>query len=278
MRAFGEDRSTDTLGLALVLLAVLTFGICEQASAANIFTGPVDKAGFQALVDAADPGDTIRCLGGVYDFSDHDAVLIDKALAIVAADTGDPPLFVGDTIEGGPDDPPVLNTPSIAGNTAFALTLDAEIHGLELRGLHFAGFERTLPLSTGTDYELPDCPRLDAEFTGLEVVGNYIRNTRRAFQIFGGPLDGFVIKDNLLRGDTVGAIVLGVENVTVKANEVEAGVVGILVGDDKASVFPDDGPISIGTVKGNTIRNAFLGINAIGPTTITDAVIEGNYV
>ena len=38
------------------------------AMAADIVTGPVDKAAFQALINGSAPGDRILCQAGEYDF------------------------------------------------------------------------------------------------------------------------------------------------------------------------------------------------------------------
>ena len=255
-------HNTRSTVLATIGLLVAAFVLVPQALTAKKWTtGPVDQVGFQALVDAASPGDTIACLGGEYHFGRQGPVVLDKGLRIVAATANDPPLFVGDIVEGTVDDP-VLGTDLMTGNTAFRLALGAAIHDLQFRGLHFTGFERTLVANSGHAWDESGCPPIPgAEVTGLRIEGNQFRQTRRAIQIWSGPLDGFVvnantidpipggiailvvgdagfcesdgsiielirpkngvIKDNLMRGGNSAVIVAGAENVTVKSNTIE---------------------------------------------------------
>jgi hypothetical protein len=286
----------------------------------TIVTGPVDRAGFQAVLDAADEGDTIVCLGGIYDFSDQGGVVISKGVTIRAANPNDPPLFVGDTVDGTIDGPPVIETDSRTGNNAFLLPIDGVIDGLRIQGLHFTGFERTLNLGLGIDFDAPGCPLVPgAAHTGLVVVGNNIRQTGRAVQVFGGPLGDFSIKNNtldvipdsrafavLLLGGTIfsnsncpggveferlesgeiknntmsgssGVLSFGVVNGQIKANSVNTTFLGIYAGDERARFFPDDGPIAMGSVKGNVVTGAAFGIYVEGPTTMAGEV-KGNTV
>jgi hypothetical protein len=302
-----SSRSFDCLFVGVALCLIFVTG----AAADTLVTGPVDQAGFQALVDAADPGDTISCLGGVYDFSAAGAVLLDKGLRIVAADPGDPPILVGDGTTG---------TDPVTGNHGFAQAPGSFIDSLTIEGLHFQDFDRTLTFPNSNDISSPGCPQIPgAGAKRVEILDNTIRNSFRGLQVVGGPFEDYVVQGNdietipnggagiFIAGDTIdcpfdgsaidlvrlaggkikqnqisggqsGIRVYGSEETLVKDNQVSAWLFGILFGDLKAFDFPDDGPISLGTVKENTIDGALYGIIARGPTTITDAHIENNQI
>lgn len=197
-----------------ILLVAVGVILATAAAAGTITTGPLNKAGFQALVDSAAKGDTISCLGGVYDFSDHGAVLITKRLSIVAADPRDPPLFVGDTVDGSVEGDPVIGTDRLSGNAAFATPPGASVEALKLAGLSFTGFDYAIDLHSGYDQASPGCPLVPG--SGLshpEILDNTIRQTRRGIgQGPGGPFEHFVFKGNDIRTSTAGdpvAIIVG---------------------------------------------------------------------
>ncbi len=140
-------------------LTLLTPGV---TSANDVVVGPTNKAGFQAAIDAANPGDEIICLGGIYDFSDLGAVLITKSLQIEAADCDDPPIFVDLVDATSGDSVRVPGLTNLTGNTAFAAPGAVVINGLEIAGLHLGdsngpsspqSVSRLAPLDAGRSRE-----------------------------------------------------------------------------------------------------------------------------
>lgn len=291
-----------------ILVAVLGVMLTSTALADTIVTGPVDQAGFQALIDAASPGDTISCLGGTYDFSDPGPVFLSKKLAILAEDKDDPPIFVGDG---------TFFTDLITGNNGFVQAPGSFIEALKLEGLHFEDFDRTMAFTNSHDFDSPGCPLIPgAGARNVEILDNTVRNSRRFFQVFGGPFDDYVIKGNdsetsqgiIIIGTVVacpfdgsllelvrptkgviekndiraagnlGVIAGGSEETSIKENHVESGAFGIFVFDDKAFFLPDDGPIFLGSIEQNVIEAGFAGIVAEGPTTISDTAIKDNEI
>lgn len=294
--------------LLVVALAVIP---TPAAMASVIVTGPLDQAGFQALLAAASPGDTIKCLGGVYDFTAPGPVLLDKGLEIVAADPADPPIFRGDGTFGTP-----MNT----GNNGFIQAEGSFIDGLTIQGLHFEDFDRTLAFPNSHDTSVPGCPLIPgAGAKDIAILDNTGRNTRRFVQLFGGLLEGFVVsgndvelatdfglgvylvgtsgvlpecgvaelvrpvdgvvKENHVDGGRLSVVIDGARSVSVKNNILRnASFAGIFFADTKAWSGPDDGPIPLGSVKGNIIDSPFVGIVTGGPTTITRAEIKDNQV
>ena len=258
------------------LVALCT--VLAPASVAEVWlTGPIDRHEFQALVDAASPGDTIACLAGEYRFGGQGPLILDKGLKIKAADPYDMPLFVGDTVDGTVDGEPVGGTPPQTGNTAIVMSPGAAVHDLEFRSLQFTGFERTMVLDLGHDFNAPGCPLLaSANFTGLVVEGTHFRKTRRAIQLLGGPLDGFVFKDN-----------------TIELSQVPSGLTPIpilLVGGTEFSC-PADGTLfellrpGNGTIKNNRMRGGFVGVWIYGgeqvsvkSNTIEAPIVAGIHV
>lgn len=302
----------------LLLTAAVAATLCLLASSAgsadNLVTGPVDQAGFQALLDAASPGDTIYCLGGIYDFGAPGPLFLDKGLRIVAYDDEDPPLFVGDG---------TFFTPFPEGNNGFVQEEGSYIEGLTIQGLHFQDFDRTIVLGNAYDSSTPNCPLIPgAGGKNVRILDNTIRDTRRGIQVIGGPLEDFVFEGNdieaLLGGyrdygigvfgglfdcDAGGFLTavrpvdgtiednhvvaganpatisaFGVVDLSVEENRVEGGFFSIWIGDSRAFSLPDDGPIPFGTVEENIIDGAFVGIVVDGPTTMTDAKIEDNQI
>jgi nitrous oxidase accessory protein NosD len=75
-----------------------------------------------------------------------------------------------------------------------------------------------------------------------------------------------------------GVNIVGSEETSIKENHIETGLAGIVMSDDKALVFPDDGPIKLGSVEGNIIEGGIAGIYSYGPTTVSDAEIKDNVV
>jgi len=296
---------TAALGIALGLMP------SGAIAADTIVTGPVDRAGFQALIDAANPGDTISCLGGVYDFGSPGWVYLDKRLTIEAADPSDPPVLRGDGS---------IYTSFFSGNNGFTQRANSLIEGLTIQGLRFEDFDRALAFPWTFDATQPGCPQFPgAGLENLKVLDNTVHNSRRFIQIFNGPAEHFIVKGNdveLIGGD-VGILVAGgalgcladgtmfdgvrpdhgmiqgnhvrgdffaafyidgVERLSVKENLVEGGFVGIAFWDNRALYFSDDGPIRLGSVKENVIDGALFGIIAEGPTTITGAQIKDNQI
>lgn len=290
-----------------VLVAVPFLLVAGALQAETIVTGPVTQAGFQALLDAADSGDTISCLGGVYDFSAPGPVIIDKGLAIQAADAHDPPVFVGDG---------TTSTDLLTGNNGFVQSPGSRIDGLTIQGLHFQSFDRTLAFPLSFDHRLPGCPQIPgAGASNVHILDNTDRGSRLFFQVFGGPFEDFlvegndievsqwgiyvdgdfdfcadgslvdlvrpvggVIEGNHVKGAFSSIVVQSAEDMAVEQNRTEDAFFGIIVADPKAYLLPDDGPISLGSVEANTVDALFAGIVAEGTTTIADAKIEDNQI
>ncbi len=297
--------STAGLGIALCLATA------RVGAAATVVTGAVDQAGFQALIGAAGPGDTIVCLGGVYDFSAPGPVYIDKALTIRAADAADPPVFRGDPGSAG----------SLLGNYGFVQAPGSFVDGLTIRGLRFENFDRALAFPMSADLFAPGCPLIaGAGARRLKILDNSFRATRRVLQIIGGPIEDFVFKGNdaefigwthgivvlggwepcpadgwslvevprpaggtiqgnSLRGEAfAGIFVDGAEQMSLKENLIEDVQIGIFFEDTKAYFFSDDGPVRLGSIKENVIHAGVAGVVAVGPTTITGAEIKDNEI
>jgi hypothetical protein len=297
-----------------ILVAVLGVMLTSTASADTIETGPVDQVAFQALVDAASPGDTILCRGGIYDFSAPGSVFLSKKVAILAEDEDDPPIFRGDGNFG---------TPFLAGNNGFVQAPGSFIEALKIEGLVFEDFERSISFSlVSYDVTQPGCPFIPgAGAANVEILGNTFRNTRRAVQVFGGPFDDYVFKGNHIEmaaifashgilvagafnfcpvdgsiidfvrptkgviennhvtvGNGFGLNIVGSEETSIKENHIVTGLAGIAMIDDKALVLPDDGPIKLGSVESNFIEGGLAGIYSFGPTTVSDAEIKDNVV
>lgn len=172
--------------------------LTTTAPAGTIETGPVNQAAFQALVDAASPGDTILCRGGVYDFSAPGPVFLSKKLAIQAKDADDPPVFVGD---GN-----IFGTDFTFGNNGFVQAPGSFIEALKIEGVVFEDFERSISFTLNThDLTRPGCPLIPgAGARNVEILDNTFTNTRRPVQVFGGPFDDFVIKGNHIETAAVG--------------------------------------------------------------------------
>ncbi len=240
------------------VLAVLALVSTPAAWSATIVTGPVGKAAFQALVDAAAPGDRIRCQGGIYDFSDPGAVLLTKSVTIVAQTPANPPLFVGKTVDGTVDGDPVQGTPRLTGNTAFAVPPGAVVSGLKLQRLHFTGFERTISVGVGHDIAVAGCPPLaGADLADFELTDNDFRKTRQGLQVFGGPLRSFKLKGN--RIDTTGVVGSNF-GILIVGDSFACPVGGALVD----AVRPADGQIS-----NNVVLSGGTGIAVFGARRVS---------
>jgi hypothetical protein len=296
-------------GLAVLALPGL-------AAAAEIHTGPVDRAAFRALVDGAAAGDTILCGGGLYDFSDPGPISLDKPLRIVAEDPEDPPVFRGSG---------AFFTDFFAGNNGFMVVgLQRDVDGLEFDGLRLVGFDRALVFAPGVDPPVNTCaPNGAGTLSGLRVTRCRVEASRRGIQLFGRQIERFEITDNIVTGPDpadsfeIGIMVhggisgcavppgfytpgrpagghvarnrveghsfagiwaVGVECVVVRDNVVRDAVLGVVLGDNVATLLDDDGPIRVGQAIGNVIEDTFYGVNVDGPTTMRGSSVASNEI
>ena len=122
----------------------------------------------------------------------------------------------------------------------------------------------------------------DGGYFGILMVGASSECPLGESRIFFERSENGQIKSNTIIGGQVGININGTINIQIKDNVVtganlENGV-GILLRDDKARFVPDDGPIALGTVKGNVITDGAAGIFSDGTTTLKDAVIKDNTI
>ncbi len=300
------------LGLMLAVFVLVFTNSTVWTKGNVITTGPIDSQLFQALVDSAVPHTTIKCLGGVYPCyqgSETFPIRITKPLRIVAVDENDPPIFMGTGTFGD-------LTPFIDGNNGFIVyNLTSDIKGLEFVGLHFWGFDRSVAFSPNYDPVNPTVPA-PGVLSNLRVDSCQFDNCLRGVQVFGGQTENFVISFNNINVQKIGIIVLGgaswiedvgyfdvgrSKNCTIRRNIVSGSRNGIMVdgcerafirdnfvensayygiafGDEYALDFPDDGPIRIGSVQGNEIHNAWVGIDCFGPTSLHKSLVQSNFL
>jgi hypothetical protein len=282
-----------TASIIFVSLAFAALGPTTATAEEIITGGGLNDLQFQALVDSASPGDTILCSPGLYQFTGP--VRIDKSLRIVAESSSEPPVFEGTG---------VAPTPVETGNNGFLVyDLQSDIDGLEFAGLHMRHFDRPFAFDPGWG-----CPLAPGTLKNLTVADNYIENSRRGMQIWGGQTETFDFVDNtidvhnigvmVIRGPEVcssrsargtvarnsitagfaGIIAIGVERTAVRDNWVTSGAVGVWFGDDAAQHVPVDSPVRVGSVANNTIESGDLGIILNGPTPIRASSALGNTV
>ena len=170
-----------------LVLAVTLAAPSPLSAATTHTTGPLDREEFQALVNRVEPGDTIACQGGVYEFAKGDPVRIDKRLRIVAATPDDPPVFRGVREEVPPADGEGTEwRPVSIDNDAFTVYgLEEDLSHLEFEGLHFEYFWR--PLSFYPNHHPPTCDDpYPADLHQLRVTGCSFVNTQTAVHVVGG--------------------------------------------------------------------------------------------
>jgi hypothetical protein len=152
---------------------------------------------------------------------------------MLAADSNDPPIFRGDGTFG---------TPLETRHNGFIQAEGSYIDGLTIRRLRFEDFDRGLAFPNSHDTSVEGCPLISG--AGAKNI-SILDNTRRIVQLFGGPLEGFVVSGNDVElasgagsGGGLGMYVIGSWGFSAAAGSRSScgrSLAGILFSDAKAA-------------------------------------------
>ena len=259
-------------------------------------------------------GGLYPCYQGNPEDNEPHPIRITKSLRIVAADENDPPLFKGTFGDSLPYES--TNNGFMVYNLRTDIR-GLEFKGLQFEGFirslafspNYDPANPTIPIEGGvlsrlkvTRCQFYDCKRGVQVFGGqtenFEISNNNIDAKQAGIIVYGGATaaePGGIIYDcgrprnGIITGNTVsmngtgipfGIWISACERVTVRNNFVDngGGGYGIAFGDDLAYSLPDDGPINIGSVIGNDVQNAEVGIGCNGPTTLHKSLIRSNSI